>query len=223
MRGGSKGVKNKNIRPLLGRPLMNYTIDCAKQSELLDDIAISSDSQEILAQGAKQGVQHLFLREEHLATDEASKWDVFKDLVLQYESKTNNTVSFLVDLDVTVPRRLPKHIDGAIALMKEQEVEVVITAYEPERNPYFNMMEVTPNGAQLVKQGSKPIVCRQEAPKVYGLTPAVYVIGRKAIFELDHWSKAKCALYPIPRELAVDIDVELDFKWVEFLMKENGK
>ena len=75
-------------------------------------------------------------------------------------------------------------------------VDVVITGYDPERNPYFNMMEVRQDGfAEIVKQTEKPIVSRQDAPEVYSLTPAAYVI-KTALYKYEHWSKAKCKFIP---------------------------
>jgi N-acylneuraminate cytidylyltransferase/CMP-N,N'-diacetyllegionaminic acid synthase len=98
----------------------------------------------------------------------------------------------------------------------------VITGYESERNPYFNMMEINVEGlAQIVKQSCKPIVRRQDAPVVYSLTPAAYVIKKQALYEYEHWSKAKCKIYSIPRTRAVDIDTAFDFKLVEFLMQNS--
>lgn len=225
MRGGSKGVKGKNYKNLLGKPLLSYTIECAKKSSLLEDIVISSDSDLILElSGNYLPKDNLFKRDSKLATDTSSKWEVFRDLVLQYEKKNNVKISYLVDLDVTVPRRLPEHIDNCIKLSKQTDSDVVITGYEPERNPYFNMMEEQEDGtAVIVKKSIKPIKNRQEAPNVYSLTPAVYVIKREALFKYDHWSNATCRILPIPRELAIDIDTELDFKLVEFLINENGK
>ena len=70
-----------------------------------------------------------------------------------------------------------------------------------------------------MKKSDKLIVCRQDAPVVYSLTPAVYVIKRSALFSYDHWSDAECMINPIPREYAIDIDTELDFKIIECLMK----
>jgi len=220
MRGGSKGVVKKNSRNLLGKPLMKYTFDCVAKSCKVDEVSVSTDCNDIIDISERNGIQHIFKRKESLATDTASKWDVFKDLVLRFEKKTGKAVEYLVDLDVTVPRRLPSHIDSSVELMLENKVDVVITGYEPERNPYFNMMEIDSNGmAKLVKKSDKLIVCRQDAPVVYSLTPAVYVIKRSALFSYDHWSDAECMINPIPREYAIDIDTELDFKIIECLMK----
>jgi len=97
--------------------------------------------------------------------------------------------------------------------LQNTDADVVITAYEPERNPYFNMMEINENGyAQIVKQTAQPIARRQDAPAVYSLCPAAYVIKRESLFKYSHWSQAKCKLHIIPREHATDIDTEFDFK-----------
>ena len=84
------------------------------------------------------------------------------------------------------------------------------------------MMELNQNNiANRVKKSSETVSCRQNAPQVFSLTPAVYVIKRDALFEYNHWSEAVCMINPIPREFAIDIDTELDFKIVEYLMKNE--
>ena len=222
-RGGSKGVPGKNIKMLKGKPLIVYTIEAAKASSLIDDLIISTDDEEIAAVAKQYGANVPFMRPNDLATDTASKWPVFIHAVEAYERLTGKTVEYLVDLDVTVPLKTAQDIDGAIRLaMSNRDTDVVITGYEPERNPYFNMMEVKENGfAEIVKKGEKPIVRRQDAPQVYSLTPAAYVVRKSALYEFEHWSKAKCKIHPMPRERAIDIDTEIDFKIVEFLMENN--
>lgn len=219
-RGGSKGVPGKNIKPLNGKPLIAYTVETAKQSSLLNDVIISTDSIEIANAAKLYGASVPFMRPDDLATDTASKWPVFIHALETYEKLHNVSVDYLVDMDVTVPLKTASDIDGAIQLaLKDTTVDVVITGYEPERNPYFNMMEINADGyAEIVKKGAKPIVRRQDAPAVYSLTPAAYVVKKSALYQFEHWSKAKCKIYPMPRERAVDIDTAIDFKIVEFLM-----
>jgi N-acylneuraminate cytidylyltransferase/CMP-N,N'-diacetyllegionaminic acid synthase len=219
-RGGSKGVPGKNIKSLHGEPLIAYTINAAKDSYLIDDLIISTDDEQIANVAKQYGAKVPFMRPADLASDTASKWPVFIHAVEMYEKLTGKTVEYLVDLDVTVPMKTAADIDGAIQrALNNSNVDVVITGYEPERNPYFNMMEVKDNGfAEIVKQTEKPIVRRQDAPEVYSLTPAAYVVKKSALYEFEHWSKATCMIHPIPRERAVDIDTEIDFKIVEFLM-----
>jgi N-acylneuraminate cytidylyltransferase/CMP-N,N'-diacetyllegionaminic acid synthase len=223
-RGGSKGVKGKNIKFLKGKPLIAYTIEVAKQSSLINNLIISTDSREIADVAKQFGASVPFMRPADLASDTASKWPVFIHAVEEYEKYAGAQIDYLVDLDVTVPLKTSADIDGAIKLaLSDSQIDVVITGYEPERNPYFNMMEVKANGfAEIVKQGDKPIVRRQDAPQVYSLTPAAYVIKRSALYEYEHWSKARCKIHPMPRERAVDIDTDIDFKMIEFLMEYNA-
>lgn len=219
-RGGSKGVPGKNIKDLKGKPLIAYTIEAAKASKMIDDLIISTDDNKIAETARNYGAAVPFMRPADLASDTASKWPVFIHAVEEYEKQSGKTVDYLVDLDVTVPLKTAADIDAAIALaLNDSTVDVVITGYEPERNPYFNMMEVNSDGfAEIVKKGERPIVRRQDAPEVYSLTPAAYVVKKSALYDYEHWSKAKCKIQPIPRERAVDIDTEIDFKIVEFLM-----
>lgn len=219
-RGGSKGVPGKNIKTLKGKPLIAYTIETARKSSLINHLIVSTDDETIANVARSYGADVPFMRPAALAGDTASKWPVFIHAVETFEQHSGQTVDYLVDLDVTVPLKSAADIDGAIQMaLNDSATDVVITGYEPERNPYFNMMEVVEDGyAQLVKKRDKPIVRRQDAPEVYSLTPAAYVIKKSALYAYEHWSMARCKIHPMPRERAVDIDTELDFKIVEFLM-----
>ena len=222
-RGGSKGVPGKNIRPLLGKPLIEYTIEAGLKSTMIDELIVSTDSEEIASIARSAGAKVPFLRPSQLATDTANKWDVFRHLCESWESINNKTIDYLVDLDVTVPLKTEQDIDEVICMaLSYPDTDVVITGYDPERNPYFNMMEVTTDGtSKIVKRSEKPIVRRQDAPKVYSLTPAAFVIKRSAIFNLTHWSQGKCRVYPMDRYRAIDIDTEFDFELVEFIMQKS--
>lgn len=222
-RGGSKGVPNKNLRLMHGIPLIGHTIVQAQESELIQDLIISTDSQQIADTAREFGAKVPFFRPNDLASDTSSKWPVFIHALEFYEKEYGKEVEYLVDLDVTVPLKTSQDIDGAIQLaLDNPSTEVVITGYEPERNPYFNMMEVKEDGlAEIVKKSEKPIVRRQDAPDVYSLSPAAFVIKKSALYNYPHWSKAPCMIFPIPRERAIDIDSILDFELVEFLMSKK--
>jgi CMP-N,N'-diacetyllegionaminic acid synthase len=222
-RGGSKGVKNKNLKLLNGIPLIAYGIKSALESELIDDLIISTDDEEIAKVASKFGAKVPFLRPADLATDSSSKWPVFRHALEWYEKAHNVQVEYLVDMDVTVPLKLSQDIDNAIRLAKKStNSEVTITGYEPERNPYFNMMEIREDGlAEIVKKSEKPIVRRQDAPKVYSLSPAAFVIKKNAIYKFDHWSQANCLISEMPRSRAIDIDTEFDFELIEAILKNE--
>ncbi|MBT6051301.1 MAG: acylneuraminate cytidylyltransferase family protein, partial [Candidatus Scalindua sp.] len=103
MRGGSKGVPNKNLRELHGKPLMAYTIAQAKESGLFRHIVVSTDSEEIAESARNLGAEAWFLRPPDLATDEAPKLPVIRHAFLESESHYGQQFDVLVDLDVTSP------------------------------------------------------------------------------------------------------------------------
>lgn len=220
-RGGSKGVPRKNLRLLAGRPLIAYTIQCAQACPILQRVIVSTDDQEIANVARQHGAEVPFIRPAYLAQDDSPKWAVFQHLVQTLEQMTGQQIDVLVDLDTGVPLRQPSDIAGCVQqLLNSRQVEVVVTAYEAERTPYFNMVELDAEGyAKIVKPLAKPITRRQEAPPVYGLSPAVYAIRREALWKYQHWSEAKLQIYVIPRERAIDIDTEADFQFVEYLMQ----
>jgi CMP-N,N'-diacetyllegionaminic acid synthase len=161
-----------------------------------------------------------FLRPSHLAQDDSPKWAVFRHLVQNLERMTGDRVDVLVDLDTGVPLRQPADIVGCVEQLLSGGAEVVGTAYEAERNPYFNMVEFGTDGfAKIVKPPAKPIANRQSAPQVYSLSPAVYAMVRDVLWRYEHWSEAKLQIYLLPRERAIDIDSEFDFSLVEYLMQ----
>jgi N-acylneuraminate cytidylyltransferase/CMP-N,N'-diacetyllegionaminic acid synthase len=223
-RGGSKGVARKNIRPLNGRPLIYYTIECARLCPELDRTVISTDDNEFAQIARQYGADVPFMRPAHLAQDTSSKWDVFRNLVETLESMNQRRVDILVDLDTGVPLRKPEDITACIkTILENDDVDVVVTAYTPDRNPYFNMVEVNAEGyATVSKPMGAAITRRQDAPKVYGLSPAVYAIRRDALWKYDHWAHSKMKICLMPHERAVDIDTELDFRFVEFLMTKQN-
>lgn len=164
------------------------------------------------------------MRPSHLAQDDSSKWDVFQHLTDTIEGQSGEEISYLVDLDTGVPLRLPEDVDACVRLLQETpDAEIVVTAYDSERNPYFNMVELDAQGfARIVKAPPSPIVSRQTAPKVYSLSPAVYVIRRDVLWKYAHWSQANMILYLLPRDRAIDIDSEFELAMTEYLMSQKG-
>jgi N-acylneuraminate cytidylyltransferase/CMP-N,N'-diacetyllegionaminic acid synthase len=221
-RGGSKGVPRKSLRKLGGLSLIARTIRCAQACSMFDYVAVSTDDQEIAEVAKKYGAEVPFIRPAHLAQDDSPKWPVFRHLVENMERITGQRIDVFVDLDLGVPLRLPSDITGCVEQLLASHADVVTTAYEAERNPYFNMVEVDGQGlCQIVKPLSEPITCRQKAPAVFSLSPAVFAIRRTALWQYEHWSQSKFQIYVVPRERAIDIDTETDFRFVEALMRER--
>lgn len=218
-RGGSKGVKNKNIRDLHGRPLIAYSILQARESGLFDCIAVSSDSEEILAVAKKCGVDYLVKRPDELATDQAAKLPAIRHCVSEVERIIGYGFDTIVDLDATSPLRISDDIIQCVQLLEDRMVSNVITGAPARRSPYFNLVEVGEEGvAKLSKRLEKPVVRRQDAPKCYDMNASIYVWSREALFDSPSIFNADTLLYEMPEERSIDIDSELDFKFVEFIM-----
>ena len=217
-RGGSVGVPRKNIKPLLGKPLISYTIEQALACNNIDRVIVSTDDEEIANVARESGAEVPFIRSAELATSDAPKLAVISDLLTFIEGQ-GVTVTKVVDLDPTSPLRQIKDIEDCINLLDESS-DVVITACESDKNPYFNMVEFQKDqNVRLVKPLEEGVVARQHAPKVYSMNASVYVWHRHT-FEKGLWS-GQTRLHIMPAERSVDIDNPIDFKLVELLMKEK--
>lgn len=218
-RGGSKGVKGKNVRMLAGKPLIAHSIEQARASGLFDTLAVSSDSDEILEVARKWGCDYLIKRPAELATDQAAKLPVIRHCVAEVERLSEDTFDTLVDLDATSPLRTPADIAGAVRLLEESGAGNVLTAMLSRRSPYFNLVEVDANGiVHLSKPLSEAIVRRQDAPKCYDMNASIYVWRRPVLFQSAGLFNADTRLYVMPEERSIDIDSEMDFRFVEHLM-----
>jgi len=217
-RGGSKGVPGKNLRPLLGRPLLAYAIECARACAEVSGIVVSTDDDAIAAAAEACGVCVPFRRPPELATDSAPKLPVIRHAAAWMEERWGRRAELVLDLDVTVPLRAPEDVQACISALRSGDADAVITVYEAERNPYFNMVELQGGWAQPVARPAQPILRRQDAPRVLSVTPAVFGFRRDFLDRGDYIYAGRVATVELPRERAVDIDTELDFAFVEFLL-----
>lgn len=223
-RGGSKGLKNKNIRELLGRPLIAHSIFQAKASNMFDAVAVSSDSEMILSIAGDWGADYLIKRPDELATDYAAKIPAIQHCVKEVERLTKSIYDVIVDLDATSPLRLPEDIVNAVKLLEEKKVSSVITGMPSRRSPYFNMVEVDERGvAKLSKVLQVPVIRRQDAPKCYDMNASIYVWKRDALLQCNSVINNDTMLYVMPEDRSIDIDSPLDFEFVEFLANKKGK
>ena len=217
-RGGSRGVPGKNIRPLAGKPLIVHTIEQALACGDIDAVYVSTDDPRIADVARAAGARVPLLRPAELATDTAPKIPVIRHLVGAVESG-GVIVERIVDLDPTSPLRDLADIEACLRLLDAQ-TDVVITGYEAEKNPYFNMVEYRSDGfVELSKRPERPIAGRQGAPKVYAMNASIYVWHRRTL-DKGLWD-GRARLHVMPRERSIDIDSEIDLKLVELLLEER--
>ena len=218
-RGGSKGVKGKNLRPLAGKPLIAHTLQQARASRLFEMIAVSSDSDAILAAAAAWGADLVIKRPDELATDQAAKLPVIRHAVTEVECRTGQTFDTCVDLDATSPLRLPEDIAAAVSLLEAGDAKNVVTAMPARRSPYFNLVELDADGiVRLSKPPSSAVVRRQDAPACFDMNASIYVWQRGVLLSGEPLFNDRTRLHVMPEERSIDIDSELDFRFVEFLI-----
>jgi N-acylneuraminate cytidylyltransferase/CMP-N,N'-diacetyllegionaminic acid synthase len=221
-RGGSKGVKNKNVRELRGKPLLAHTIEHARSAGVFDVIAVSSDSPAILDVARAFGVTELVERPAELASDTAAKVPAIRHAVRTVEQRLGTAFDVCCDLDATAPLRTPDDVKNAVRLLEARGVKNVFSVVPARRSPYFNLVEVGVDGvARLSKKLDKPVVRRQDAPACYDMNASIYVWRRAALDEADTVFLDDTAAYVMDHRSAFDIDDEIDFKIVELLLAER--
>jgi CMP-N,N'-diacetyllegionaminic acid synthase len=222
-RGGSKGVKNKNIRLVNGKPLIAHTIAQAIQANIFSEIVVSTDSDVIGKTAIEFGADYSIKRPGSLASDTAAKIPAIRHALLESELYFKKNYDIIVDLDATSPLRSSDDIVQACQSCINGNFDNIITAAPARRSPYFNLIEKTSSGKiVLSKSLNQAIVRRQDAPKCFDMNASIYVWKRKVLLEQDALFLEKTGLFEMPEERSLDIDSELDFELVEFLMKRNN-
>lgn len=226
-RAGSKGLKSKNTKILLGRQLIDYTLNFALDSKRYFfnkyklDIVVSSDSQQI--QETVRGLKgiHFLMRDAEMSGDTYPKVPVIKQATIYMEHINNIQYDFVVDLDVTAPLRKISELEQIIIQAEKNVHQVIITAVTSRRNPYFNIVEIVNNNA--VKSKDSDFVYRQAAPLTYDLTPSFFCFNRNALVHSLKKSafEVNCGIFEVPEYYVIDIDSEEDFDTLEILIKHK--
>ena len=214
-RSGSKSIKDKNIRPLNGQPLIFWSIKTGLACKSIDKLIVSTDSA-MYADIAKKFGAEVLMRPDELATDDSPMIPV-----LQHALKTYPETETLVLLDPTSPLRLVDDINACLEKLKLPETDSVVTVCEAEHNPYYVMAGVEGDYLKypLVKPATE-IHRRQDAPKVYRLNACVYAIKRP-ILEAGKIFTDKTRVMEMPQVRSSHIDHEVDYLYAEFLLKEG--
>ena len=223
-RGGSKGVKNKNIRLLDNRPLIAHTINQAKSWGKATRIVISTDSEDIAKVGRLYGVDVPFLRSADLASDSAGKVAAIRDALIRAEDNYNEKYPIIMDLDVTAPIRTIHDLDNCLEKFTTSNCDTLFSVVKSHKNPYFNMIEeLKPGEYGLCKGAEATFLRRQDLPDVFSLNASIYLYDREYLLDENNVSpiNPKCSIYVMDDVSGTDIDREIDFKYIEYLIKEK--
>ena len=214
-RGGSKGIKDKNIIDLCGKPLIQYTIDAAKKSKYIDDIVVSTDSEKIATISKKCGAEVPFMRPIELAQDKSKSIDAVVHAV-ETLKKYGRFYDCVVFLQPTQPLRDTEDIDGAINTFYQHGRQSLISVAEVVNHPL--LIRTIENGKlkNLLNQNSS--VRRQDMPKFYCVNGCIYINGIEEINQ-ELSQNDNCIPYVMDVKHSVDIDEYDDLLEAEFYLK----
>jgi N-acylneuraminate cytidylyltransferase/CMP-N,N'-diacetyllegionaminic acid synthase len=220
-RGGSKGLPRKNIKPLLGKPLIAWTIEQAKESKYIDRIVVSTDDKKIAEIAKKYGAEVPFMRPMELATDEAKGIDVVLHAI-QFFKKLYENDFILVYLQPTSPLRTSQDIDNALEqLFSNPKAKAIVSVCECEHHPLWS--NTLPEDKCMKNFIRKEILNknRQELPKYYRLNGAIYLGFSSYIENQGSFFGENTYAYIMPVERSIDIDNYFDFKIAKMILSEK--
>lgn len=222
-RGNSKGLPGKNSKPLLGKPLIYYTLDVVSEIADPDSICVSVDDEALISLVKEYGIDVPFKRPAELATDTAKMEDVILHAIDHYEAK-GNKFDAVVLLQPTSPLKKAHHIKEAVALFNDS-LDMIVSVCETHANPYSLLFEENEEGYLKHSKESKDLKTyhrRQDVPSVYEYNGTVFVINIKSLRKYQMLGKfEKINKYLMDSRDSIDIDDDLDWVLCEYILKQR--
>lgn len=217
-RGGSKGIKDKNIYPLCGKPLIAYSIDAAKQSKYIDEILVSTDSEKIANVAKEYGASVPFLRPAELASDTSKSIDAIIHAIDTLKTK-GSIFDILILLQPTSPLRSVVDIDGALEEFSKKSYKSLVSISEVNDNPIL-IRTINENGNLQKLLNTDSTIRRQDMKKYYRVNGSIYI---NLIKEVDINTSFNDNIIPfvVPQERAIDIDEMKDLAAAEYYITKG--
>ncbi len=205
-RGGSKGVKNKNIRIVHGKPLIAWTIEEALQSKWVNEVIVSTDDPKIAEISKSFGAKVPFLRDSSLAQDASPTIDVVIDILRRYSE-----FDWGILLQPTSPLRNAKDIDEMIEQCFAKKALSSVSVCQTEESPFW-MYKKDDNNYLVPLFDDIRVTRRQDLPLTYRLNGAMYFFNRNDLLKTRQLVTTQTLAYEMPISRSIDLDTENDFK-----------
>ena len=218
-RRDSKGIPGKNWKLLNNVPLVGYSIEVAKQSSLIDEICISTNSNEVIEIAINN--YHLkvpFTRPDELSLDITSSHDVLIHAIEHYESN-NVLYDVILLLQPTSPFRKVEFINDCIELFKKSDCDMVVSVCETPLNPYYNLYNET--DGFIHRSIPSNFTRRQDCPKTYLVNGSIYVISVNSLKNQQLHEMKKVIKYEMPEEFSLDLDTLSDWEKAEYILSNQ--
>lgn len=217
-RSGSKGLKDKNIKLLNGKPLIAHSIEAAKESGMFDIVHVSTDSEKYAAIAREYCADVHFLRSEQNSSDTASSWDAVEEVLERYKSEGKEFDTFML-LQPTSPLRSAQDIKGAYEEFVNRGAKSVVSVCETDHSPI--QCNTLPDNMSMVGFESDEVKNkrRQDLPTYYRFNGAIYLCDVKQFMASHDIYDEDCYAYIMDKRRSVDIDDDCDFLIAESIMK----
>lgn len=222
IRSGSKGIKDKNIIDVCGKPLVAYTIEAAKRSKYVDRIIVSTDSAKYAEIVEQYGAEAPFLRPDYLATDTSIEIDVCQHM-LSWVEENWGPFQLVLKLEATSPLRIAEDIDKAIEKLEQENADTIISVTESVTHPYW--MNILPKN-QSMKNFIRPEAFgknRQELPIYYQLDGVVFTAKWDFLRKNKSWFSDNSFAVITPSERALDLDEPTQLDLLRILIKKRNE
>lgn len=223
-RSGSKGLADKNIRDLNGKPLIAYTIETALESKCFDTVMVSTDSEKYAQIAREYGAEVPFLRSAENSSDTAGSWDVVDEVLHEYY-KAEKVFDTVCLLQPTSPLREAEDIVYAYKQMDELNADAITSVCEAEHSSRVYCILPENKSLQKYRENNGFYLPRQADEPLYRINGALY-IRRIGMCENDLTLHNKEYAYIMSKENSIDIDDKIDFALAEVMIREkstNGK
>mgnify|MGYP001165417452 CR=1 FL=1 len=217
-RGGSKGIKNKNLINFKGMPLIAHSILIAKKLKKCSYVVVSTDSKKIGKVASNFGADIIIDRPSNLANDNSPEVLTWKHAITFLNKHHNFKSDFLISVPTTSPLRDYSDLRNSIIKFKKEKCDGLITITKSKKNPFFNMVKKEKNKfLKPIFNSSKIVTRRQSAPKIFDITTVAYVY--KSSFILNNNNNildGRISYLEIPQNRAIDIDDMFDLEIAKY-------
>ena len=219
-RGGSKGVKLKNIRPINGIPLVALVGRMVQQLPYVDRAVVSTDHPKIAEIAKESGLDAPFLRPQDLSGDIVADGPVLHHALLACEKNDKLRYDVIVMLQPTSPFRRPEHVTAAVNKLIDGGYDAVWTVSETDSKAHpLKQLVIEKDNLDYYDSAAADIIARQQLKPVYHRNGIAYVMNRKLIAEKKQIKGEKTS-YVVIDDLLVNIDTEFDLKFAEFIQQQ---
>jgi CMP-N,N'-diacetyllegionaminic acid synthase len=225
-RAGSKGVKNKNLKCLLGKPLVYYTmaaielyIENFREFDIIH-YCLNTDSKDLVNLVLNWNPDYYIInRTSHLAEDDVPNIAVITDCLTKADEYYKIDHDIVIDLDITSPLRTIQDIFNTVKKKKEDKtLDIVFSVTGARRNPFFNQVKENDDGT-VSKVITSQYTARQQTPKIFDMNASIYVYESQ--FLKNNSSNmifdGKCGIVEMYDSAVLDIDSEEDFLLMEVI------